>query len=359
VVLSKSDPPVLQFNATLQPEELFTQNNIGTAFRFNEETRPVDAYSGEQTTTSAYGMVDIAFSGSTRLNGGVRVERFDQTVNTFDPFGLFVRTISATNKNTDVFPAINLVQSFGKQNLRLSYSSTVNRPEFRELAAFEFTDVVGSRATRGNPELKRALIQNVDARWELFPGGRSILAASGFFKRFDQPIERIVIASAQPITTFQNADSARNFGLELETAYDFGRGIFLNANYTFVDSKISLLPEQRSVQTSLERALAGQSENLFNVTAEYAVRGFSARVLVNYAGDRISDVGSNQAPDIIEEGRETVDFVFTQRLGSRFSFRLSGENLTDSEYLFTQGTESQRVFKLGRTFGVSFGVNVF
>jgi outer membrane receptor protein involved in Fe transport len=89
------------------------------------------------------------------------------------------------------------------------------------------------------------------------------------------------------------------------------------------------------------------------------VRGFSARVLVNYAGDRISDVGSNQAPDIIEEGRETVDFVFTQRLGSRFSFRLSGENLTDSEYLFTQGTESQRVFKLGRTFGVSFGVNVF
>ena len=28
-----------------------------------------------------------------------------------------------------------------------SFSQTVNRPEFRELAAFEFTDVVGSRAT--------------------------------------------------------------------------------------------------------------------------------------------------------------------------------------------------------------------
>jgi TonB-dependent receptor len=360
IVLSKSDPPVLLFNATLQPEELFTTDNIGRAFRFNEETRPVDAYDGAQTTTSAYGMIDVAFSARTRINGGARVERFDQTVNTFDPFGLFVRTISASNKNTDVFPAINLVQSFtGNQNLRLSYSTTVNRPEFRELAAFEFTDVVGSRATRGNPDLKRALIQNVDARWELFPGGRSIVATSMFYKRFDQPIERIVIASAQPITTFQNADSARNFGLELEAAWDFGRGVFVNANYTFVDSRISLLEEQRSVQTSLERPLAGQSKNLFNITAEYAARGFSARVLVNYAGDRISDVGSNQAPDVIEQGRETVDFVFTQRIGSRFSFRLSGENLTDSEYLFTQGSEDQRIFKLGRTIGFSLGFNVF
>ena len=360
VVLSKSDPPVVQYNATLPPEELFTQQNIGTAFRFNEETRPVDAYNGDQNTTSVYGMVDIAFTARTRINGGARVERFDQTVETFDPFGLFVRTTTANNKNTDVFPAINLVQAVApNQNLRLSYSSTVNRPEFRELAEFEFTDVVGSRATRGNPNLERALIQNVDARWEVFPGGRSILAASTFFKYFDQPIERVVIAGAQPITTFQNADKARNYGIELEAAYDFGRGFFLNANYTFVDSKITLLPEQQTVQTSLERPLAGQSENLFNLIAEYTVGGFSARLLVNYAGDRISDVGSNEAPDIIEQGRETVDFIVTQRLGSRITLRVGGENLTDSPYLYTQGSLDQRRYKLGRTFGFSFGLNVF
>jgi outer membrane receptor protein involved in Fe transport len=244
------------------------------------------------------------------------------------------------------------------QNFRVGYSTTVNRPEFRELAAFEFTDVVGSRATRGNPDLKRALIQNVDARWELFPGGRSIFATSLFYKRFDSPIERVVIASAQPITTFQNADAARNFGVEVEAAYDLGRGLFVNANYTFVDSKISLAPEQQSVQTSLERALAGQSKNLFNVTGEWVMKGFSARVLVNYAGDRISDVGSNGAPDSIEQGRETVDFVLSQRIG-RFNFRISGENLTDSEYLFSQGSQNQRVFKLGRTLGFSLGLNVF
>jgi TonB-dependent receptor len=360
VVLTKSDPPVLQFNPTLEPEQLYTQQNIGTAFRFNEETRPVDAYAGDQTTISGYGMVDIAFSANTRLNGGARVERFEQVVDTFDPFGLFVRTITAENKNTDVFPAINLVQSFsGNQNLRLSYSTTVNRPEFRELAPFEFTDVVGSRATRGNPDLDRALIQNVDARWEKFPGGRGILAVSSFFKYFDSPIERVVIAGAQPITTFQNAEKARNFGVELEAAHDFGSGFFVNANYTWVDSKITLSPEQRTVQTSLERPLAGQSNNLFNVTSEYARSGFTARLLVNFVGDRISDVGSNQAPDIVEEGRETVDVVVTQKFGARFTLRLSGENLTDAQYLFTQGNQDQRRYKLGRTIGVAFSYNVF
>ncbi|HJU42090.1 MAG TPA: TonB-dependent receptor [Vicinamibacterales bacterium] len=358
IVLTKDGVPTV--NQTQQPEQLYTSTNIGTAFRFNEETRPVDAYDGAQTTTSGYGMIDIALSARTRLNGGLRVERFDQEVNTFDPFGLFVRTITASNRNTDVFPAINLVQNFaGTQNLRLSYSTTVNRPEFRELAEFEFTDIVGSRAVRGNPHLTRALIQNVDARWELFPGARNVIAASAFFKNFDQPIERVVIAAANPITTFQNADRARNFGFELETAYELGQGFFVNANYTFVDSKITLLPEQRTVQTSLERALAGQSKNLFNLTAEYARRGFTARVLFNYAGDRVSDVGSNQAPDIVEQGRETVDIVLSQRLGSKFNIRLSGENLTDAEYVFTQGDRTQRSFKLGRTIGVSFGVNVF
>ena len=360
VVLSKSDPPIVQFDATLQPEQLYTPENIGRAFRFNEETRPVDAYSGDQSTVAVYGMIDMALSAQTRINGGARVERFDQTVDSFDPFGLFVRTISATNKNTDVFPAINFVQSFkSNQNLRLSYSSTVNRPEFRELAAFEFTDVVGSRATRGNPDLKRALIQNVDARWELFPGGRGVLAVSSFYKFFDQPIERVVLAGAQPISTFQNADSARNFGVEFEGAHDFGGGFFVNANYTFVDSKITLAPEQRSVQTSLVRPLAGQSKNLFNVTGEFARGGFSARLLVNYVGDRISDVGANQAPDIVEEGRESVDLVFTQRVGAHFTFRVSGENLTDSDHLFTQGNLRQRTYKLGRTIGVAIGVNVY
>ena len=352
----------VQYNATAAPEVLFVPGNIGTAFRFNEETRPVDAYAGENKTVSGYGMVDIAMSARTRIIAGARVEGFDQTVTTQDPFGLFARQVQAVNKNTDIFPAINLVQSVGgNSNIRLSYSSTVNRPEFRELAEFEFTDVVGNRAVKGNPNLDRALIQNVDGRWEMFGRGRGILAASVFYKYFDKPIERIVIAAANPIVTFQNSDNARNFGVELEAGRQLTENFFVNMNYTFVESKITLLPAQRSVQTSLERPLAGQSKNLLNLTAEFAARGFSTRLLYNYFGDRISDVGANEAPDIIEQGRGSVDLVFAQRIKG-LGIRLTLENLTDVDYQFTQTLsvqETQRLYKQGRTVALSFGYNVF
>ena len=344
---------------SLPPEQLYAPQNIGTVFRFNEETRPVDAYDGDQSTTAGYGMVDLSLSARSRLIAGARVERFDEVVNTFDPFGLFQTTVTSELENTDFFPAINFVQAVtGSTNLRLSYSSTVNRPEFRELAPFEFTDVVGSRAVRGNPDLARAIIHNVDGRWERFTGGRGVVAASLFYKNFDQPIERVVIAGAQPIVTFQNADTARNYGLELEAAREVFGGLFVSANYTYVDSKITLLPEQRTVQTSAERPLAGQSNNLFNLVAEYTNRGFTSRVLYNFFGDRISDVGSNQAPDIVEEGRGSLDFVLGQRIG-QFNVRFSMENLTDSAFRFTQGNEDQRVYKLGRTVGLSVGFNLF
>jgi TonB-dependent receptor len=362
ITTQKADVGNLLFDNRLLPEDIFVSSNIGTAFRFNEETRPTDAYAGDQTTTAGYGMVDVAFAARTRLVVGARVENFDQTVTTQDPFGLFAREVQASNKNTDVFPAVNFVQGVGdNSNVRISYSTTVNRPEFRELAEFEFTDVVGNRAVKGNANLKRALIQNVDGRWEMFSGGRSVVAASGFYKYFDSPIERVVIASANPIATFQNSDTARNFGIELEAGHQFGTHVFLNANYTYVDSKITLLPEQLGVQTSSERPLAGQSKNLFNVAADYNIQGFSARVLFNYFGDRISDVGANEAPDIIEQGRGSLDLVFSQRVRG-LGIRLNLENLTDSDYRFTQTLneqKDQRLFRLGRTVSLSFGYNVF
>ena len=99
--------------------------------------------------------------------------------------------------------------------------------------------------------------------------------------------------------------------------------------------------------------------NLFNITGEYAVGGFSARVLWNYVGDRISDVGANQAPDVVEEGRGTMDLVFVQRFNQRFNIRFSAENVTDADYMFTQGDRRQRAYRLGRTFGVAIGIDAF
>ena len=342
-------------------EELFTPDRIGPNFQLKEETRPTDQYDAAQETLSIYGMVDVPLAVRLRLVAGARVENFRQQVDTFDPFARgdsgSATTIRADLDNTNVFPAVNLVYSVrNDQNLRVGVSQTVNRPEFRELAPFEFTDVVGGRATVGNPDLRQSLIQNVDVRWELFPGsGAEVVAASFFYKNFDNPIERIVEPTAQLRTSFTNADSARNAGFEIEGRKAVGRYVFLGANYTWVDSEVTLDAAARQVQTSLVRPLAGTSKNLVNTMVEVRNAGYSGRLLVNFFDDRISDVGSLGLPDIIENARNSLDFVFSKRF-DRISFRFAVTNLTDAPYVFRQGGLDQRVYRLGRT--TAFGLSV-
>ncbi|HSF18427.1 MAG TPA: TonB-dependent receptor [Vicinamibacteria bacterium] len=343
------------------PEVLFAQENIGTAFELREETRATDTYTADQTISAGYGMIDLPFTERARFVGGVRIERSEQNVTTFDLFALDPQTIVSNLDNTDVLPGLNVIYSLtGDQNLRFGFSRTVNRPEFRELAPFEFTDVVGGRATVGNPDLQRALISNYDVRWEWFPGASEVIAASVFYKDFDNPIERTVQATAQLRTSYANAQGAKNTGFEVEARKALTPHVLLSANYTYVDSDIQLDRGTGEVQTSTSRPLAGQSSNVFNAAVEFLVPSFdfSTRILYNYFDSRIIDVGSLGLPDILEDGRGTLDVVAIKRLGPT-QFRFIFDNLTDADYRFSQGGELQRLFKLGRTFAVSFSYSLF
>lgn len=345
---------------SLPAEALFASANVGPVWQLKEETRPTDAYDGGQETASGYGMIDLPLTARWRVVGGARVESYKQTVDTFDPFsrqvGGSAARVTSTLDSTDVFPAANLVYALAyDQNLRISYSRTVNRPEFREVAPFEFTDVVGGRAVVGNPDLGQSLIQNVDARWEWFPGAEEVISASFFYKHFDTPIERVVEPTAQLRTSYANAEAARNVGIELEARKALNERLLVGANYTFVDSEVTIGRQAGQVQTSLLRPLAGTSRNLFNAMAEFRMQEFAARLLWSYFGDRISDVGSLGLPDIIEEGRNSVDVIVSRRWDA-FGLKVAFENLLDDPYLFTQSGREQRVFKLGR--GVSFSVTL-
>ena len=350
-----------RLDLSLPAEELFTVGNIGEAFELKEETRGTDRYDAAQTVASFYGMIDMPLSASTRLVTGARVEQFRQDVETLDPFSGTIDQQTADVQRasldeTDIFPAINFVYAVRpEQNIRLGYSQTVNRPEFREVSPFEFTDVVGGRAIVGNPDLNQSLIQNLDLRWEWFPGAEEVLSASFFYKQFDEPIERTVEPTAQLRTSFTNADTAKNAGIELEARSLIGPYVLVGANYTYVDSEVTLSPAARQVQTSLVRPLAGTSPNLFNALFEVRGMGYSGRLLFAYFDDRISDVGSLGLPDIIEKGRHSVDFVFAKRFESA-SLKVAFTNLTDQPFEFTQGGDgpTQRIFSLGRS--MSFGV---
>jgi outer membrane receptor protein involved in Fe transport len=346
---------------TQSPEVIFQAENIGELgdFQLEEDTRPTDKYDATHDIFAGYAMVDFPITQRLRFVGGARVESSRQEVVTTDPFDPTIGVVPANLDNTDVLPGLNLVyQLTPDQNLRAAFSQTVNRPEFRELAPFEFTDIVGGRAVVGNPDLRRAKIMNADLRWEWFPAGGGadgeVVAASVFWKDFTDPIEKVVEATAAFRTSYANAKGARNVGFELEGRKSFGPHVLVGFNYTFTDSQIELERGTAQIQTNLDRPLAGQSPHVANAMLEVrnGSRDLYGRVLVNYFDDRIFDVGVLGTPDILEEGRTTLDVVVGKTFGT-WGLRLTGTNLTDVEYLFTQGGQFQRAFKEGRTIGLS------
>ncbi|MGD8895980.1 MAG: TonB-dependent receptor, partial [Acidobacteriota bacterium] len=348
---------------TQSPEVIFSEENIGpdADFQLSEDTRSTDRYDATHDIFAGYAMLDFPITQKLRFVGGARVESSQQEVITKDPFDPTIGEVPATLDNTDVLPGVNVVyQLTPDQNLRAAFSQTVNRPEFRELAPFEFTDVIGGRAVVGNPDLTRAKITNTDLRWEWFPAGGAvdgeIVALSAFWKDFTDPIERVVEATAQFRNSYENAKGARNVGVELEGRKSFGPYVLVGLNYTYTDSQIELERGTAQIQTNLDRPLAGQSPHVANGMLELrnGGRDLFGRVLVNYFDNRIADVGVFGTPDILEEGRTTLDVVVTKTFGT-WALRLTGTNLTDAEYLFTQGGRPFRVFKEGRS--ISLGVS--
>jgi outer membrane receptor protein involved in Fe transport len=346
---------------TQSPEVIFQEGNIGQFgdFQLEEDTRPTDRYDATHDIYAGYAMIDLPITSRLRFVGGARVESSQQEVITSDPFDPTLGVVPASLDNTDVLPGLNLVyQLTPDQNLRAAFSQTVNRPEFRELAPFEFTDIVGGRAVVGNPDLKRAKIMNADLRWEWFPAGGGddgeVVALSAFWKDFTDPIEKVVEATAQFRNSYENALGARNIGFEVEGRKSVGPFVLLGFNYTYTNSEIELERGTAQIQTNLNRPLAGQSPHVANGMVELRNRSrdLFGRVLLNYYDDRISDVGVFGTPDILEEGRTTLDVVVAKTFGT-WALRLTGTNLTDSEWLFSQGGELHRAYKEGRTIGLS------
>jgi outer membrane receptor protein involved in Fe transport len=348
---------------SLPPEEIYTAENIHpNGFEIREVTNPTDAYSGDQEILAAYFQADWS-RGDWRFIGGLRAEQSEQTLVTFDRVEP-EKPVSTILDDTDLLPAFTVVYSLGERTaLRGSVSRTVNRPELRELAPFEFKAIVGGLNTRGNPELVRATVDSFDLRWEFFPTGGEVLAASAFYKRFTDPIEGVIIGGADLFESYINAGEATNYGFELEARKNLGfvaealssfTGI---VNFTWVESQIEI-PAGTSILTNLDRPLSGQPDNVLNVVLEWAPERWestSVRLLYNSVGDRVILGGAQGLPDVLEDARATFDLTWIQGLWRELSVKLSATNVLDEERRFTQGGAPWRVYDPGRSVSLSLG----
>lgn len=343
------------------PESIFQPENIAPGnFQLEEFTRETDNYNAEQQIEAAYGMVDLPFHDRLRFVGGVRVERSRQFVSTFELFNPDSVPQVAELDTTDFLFGTNFIWDWtDTMGLRAAGARTVSRPDFRELSPAAFNDVTGGRLIFGNPELQRATIWHADLRWEWYPSPGEILSLGGFYKRLEDPIESIVVVSAQHSLTYENAEGANNVGGEFEVRKNFGfiapplADLVIGANVSAIYSQVNL-GDTSGIETSHKRPLQGQSPFLINLILSYdnVDAGISLNLLYNVFGKRIAEVGAQGAPDVFEMPVHELDFTYRQKLGKGFELKFVAGNLIDPRVQKIQGDKLVSTYRRGRKFSL-------
>lgn len=349
-------------------DKIFAPENINPTFiEITEVTQPTDSYSAEQSIHAAYAMVDFQPFDNVKVVTGVRYENSVQKLDSKSRTG---EPININAKYNDIFPSLNVTyQPSDKINLRFAVSRTLARPEFRELAPFTYFDFVTNELVQGNTNLKRSLISNYDLRFEFYPAPRELFSVSLFYKKFNDPIEQVLLSSSSfdPIRTYENGKDARNFGIEFELRKTLGfMGAVLDnfsliSNLSLIDSKIEL--EDRGFQLA-ERPLQGQADFILNLGLYYEEfdGSFSASLVFNKVGQRISRVGFGGLGDVIELPRDQVDFSLSARIFSSLSLKVAAKDLLAQDIRFIQktpdGDKPSEIAKRGQTFSVGFTYNL-
>jgi TonB-dependent receptor len=339
-------------NLLLLPmDQIFSIENMGLlsngqgGFKLDEATKVDDSYNANSLLNSFYTMVDYKLD-KWRFTGGIRLESYNQNFNYIEFGSNLNRNIDTTV--IDLLPSVNIIYNFNKKmKLRGSISQTVSRPEFRELAPFNFYNFILDNITSGNPYLKRTKITNFDIRYEVYPGSGQIISLSGFYKNFDNPIETInrTGTSGAPELYFSNIDRSQSFGGELEFRFKLG---FLSKveNHKLWDqltlySNVSLIKSVVNMDEVIgaggNRPLQGQSPYIINSGLFYTNKkeDFNVTLSYNVIGPRIYIVGNQQEPSVWENGRNVIDFQLAKSY-KKFEIKLNIKDILAQKLIYFQ-----------------------
>jgi hypothetical protein len=342
---------------TLPNETIFKSSNMGilstsprvSGLTLFEGTKGSDYYDAESNLDAGYLMIDNVFN-KWRIIWGARIENYSQQLNSKSEVNA---PVVVDDTQLDILPSFNLIYSLNKkQNLRLSGSKTLNRPEFRELAPFLFYDFDTRFNTSGNPDLKITDIYNADLRYEYFLGKGQMFSVSTFYKNFKNPIELQALANNSNI--YQNASAGTNYGIELEfrllvsTLFGAKENKFLDdltifSNLAVIRSEVDI---SNLTPTAVKTPLQGQSPYVFNAGLQYINKelGWSFAANTNRVGDRITIHGNqttgNTAPAFWEKSRTFLDFQIAKNLlKNKIELKLNVRNALAEDLVFYQNND--------------------
>lgn len=335
-------------NDVLTDENLFPIGNI--YYQSGNNTPNPNEYNSTVSNTAFYVSNEADLLPSLKTIVGVRAENFvqrhtgrDQRFASGDPNGNNLDDEKVLDA-LDFFPSVNLIYALGEeQNLRGGYSRTIARPSFKELSFAQIIDPVTNRIFNGSlfslqdwdGNLVETRIDNIDLRWELFMEGGQIFSISGFYKRFDQPIELVRLPQAATSAEFQprNVGDGQLFGLEFEVRKKLNfispslEHFSFSGNVTVVESQIDMTNAEFSNRQLFEREgqtiedtrqMAGQAPYVINAGFTYGNRdkGIDAGLFYNVKGETLEIVGTGLYPDIFFQPFHSLNFSFNKKLGA-------------------------------------------
>jgi TonB-dependent receptor len=331
-------------------DQVFSQQNLdyNSKISIAEQTNKSDSYKVNNKLIAGYLSLNIPLFYKINIYGGVRMENNELHLSSYRQDQPDI-PVNVNNKKLNLFPSANISFNISKKTLlRLAYSRSVNRPEFREIAPYYFVDFDRNASFRGNPDLKDADIQNIDIRFEHYPSNGETFSLALFYKKFVNPIEAVVSNEGSGKSfTYANAAGAVNYGAELDVRkalanQGFLQNISVVANGSIIKSLVKF--EGDESKKSHDRPLQGQSPYIANVGLFYnqPKQGLTISALYNVIGKRIYAVGivnqnsDSDIPDEYEMPRNVIDLTIVKKIGRLIEIKLGIKDLLNQPVEYRQ-----------------------
>ena len=333
-------------------------------------------YDSKEHIGGAYAMVTLKTKIG-ELIAGFRAEHTNQIYTMLQHF----RNMGQTGEQSywDYLPSASLKWTPTKNmNIRLSYYRSINRPGFYEIVPYQ---IMGEEyQEKGNPNLKRARIDNIDLRWEWFPSKTEQILAGVFYKYLKDPIEQVFVTSDGKIGAGtdayympDNLGNAKNMGFEIDVI-KYIRHFGIKANYTYTYSKITTSKreykegsaEYKSGVTQ-SRPLVNQAPHTANISLLYkdTENGWNAQLASSFTGAKLALVSPFKDADQWDKAMFGIDLSAEKQFKNGFSIFFKANNLLDAKrerYLKTVNESNLQyadqksnktiigTYKYGRTF---------
>jgi ferric enterobactin receptor len=177
-----------------------------------------------------------------------------------------------------LFPSLFLTQKLThNQQLQLSYSRRINRPNFFQLIPFtDYTDKLN--ITRGNPDLVPEFTQSFELSYlKTFKGNNTFLA-SAYYKKTNNLITRYLDKQQDPVSgqdilinTYINANSSYTAGAEFTSQNYLTKWWDISSNLNLYQSKINTDNVTGSSQGALV-SWFGKLNSNFKLPAKFAIQ---------------------------------------------------------------------------------------